>query len=44
MGVPTKLGAAGVEDVAVLDLDDAEQDALKRSAEAVREVVAVLST
>jgi malate dehydrogenase len=44
MGVPTKLGAAGVEHVAVLDLDDAEQDALKRSAEAVREVVAVLST
>ena len=25
MGVPTKLGAAGVEDIAVLDLDDAEQ-------------------
>ena len=44
MGVPTKLGAAGVEHVAVLDLDDAEQDALKRSADAVREVVAVLST
>jgi len=44
MGVPTKLGAAGVEDVAVLDLDDAEQQALARSASAVREVVAVLST
>ena len=44
MGVPTKLGAAGVEHVAVLDLDDAERDALKRSADAVREVVAVLST
>jgi malate dehydrogenase len=44
MGVPTKLGAAGVEDVAVLDLDDAEQEALARSADAVREVVAVLST
>ncbi len=44
MGVPTKLGATGVEHVAVLDLDDAEQDALKRSADAVREVVAVLST
>jgi len=44
MGVPTKLGAAGVEDVAVLDLDDAEQQALARSADAVREVVAVLST
>jgi malate dehydrogenase len=44
MGVPTKLGAAGVEHVAVLDLDDAERDALKRSADAVREVVSVLST
>ena len=44
MGVPTKLGASGVEHVAVLDLDDAEQGALKRSADAVREVVAVLST
>jgi malate dehydrogenase len=44
MGVPTKLGAAGVEDIAVLDLDEAEQQALARSADAVREVVAVLST
>jgi malate dehydrogenase len=44
MGVPTKLGASGVEHVAVLDLDDAEQEALARSADAVREVVAVLST
>jgi len=44
MGVPAKLGAAGVEHVAVLDLDDAEQEALTRSAAAVREVVAVLST
>jgi malate dehydrogenase len=44
MGVPTKLGAAGVEHVAVLDLDDAEQDALTRSADAVHEVVSVLST
>jgi malate dehydrogenase len=44
MGVPAKLGASGMEDVAVLDLDDAEQQALAASASAVREVVAVLST
>jgi malate dehydrogenase len=44
MGVPTKLGAAGVEDIAVLDLDSAEQAALAQSADAVREVVGVLST
>jgi malate dehydrogenase len=44
MGVPTKLGAAGVEEIAVLDLDDAEQAALASSAAAVREVVGVLTT
>ena len=44
MGVPAKLGASGLEDVAVLDLDEAEQQALAASANAVREVVAVLST
>ena len=44
MGVPTKLGAAGVEEIAVVDLDDAEQAALASSAEAVREVVGVLTT
>ena len=44
MGVPTKLGAAGVEHIAVLDLDDDEQQALARSADAVREVVGVLTT
>jgi malate dehydrogenase len=44
MGVPTKLGASGVEDIAVLDLDEAEQQALAKSADAVREVVAVLTT
>jgi malate dehydrogenase len=42
MGVPVKLGAAGIEQVVVLDLDDAESEALQRSAAAVREVVGVL--
>jgi malate dehydrogenase len=44
MGVPTKLGAAGVEEIAVLDLDGDEQQALAKSAEAVREVVGVLTS
>jgi malate dehydrogenase len=44
MGVPVKLGAAGIEQVVVLDLDDAESEALQRSAAAVREVVGVLTT
>jgi malate dehydrogenase len=43
MGVPVKLGAAGVEQILELDLTDDEQEALTRSAEAVREVVGVLS-
>lgn len=43
MGVPVKLGSAGIEEIAELDLDDAEQSALKASADAVREVVGVLS-
>jgi malate dehydrogenase len=44
MGVPAKLGAAGIEDVVELDLSDEEQDALRRSSEAVRDVVGVLTT
>jgi malate dehydrogenase len=43
MGVPVKLGAGGIEEIVELDLDDAERDALNASAEAVREVVGVLS-
>ncbi len=43
MGVPVKLGAAGIEEIVELDLDDAEREALNASAEAVREVVGVLS-
>src|SRR5436309_2752972 len=44
IGVPVKLGAGGVEEIVELDLSDEEREALERSAEAVREVVGVLST
>jgi malate dehydrogenase len=43
MGVPVKLGAGGVEAIVELDLNDEERAALDASAEAVREVVSVLS-
>ncbi len=42
MGVPVKLGAAGIEEIVELELSDEEQQAFQRSADAVREVVAVL--
>src|SRR4051794_23494206 len=44
MGVPVKLGAAGVEEIVQLDLRDEEQTQLQESADAVREVVGVLTT
>jgi malate dehydrogenase len=44
MGVPVKLGAAGIEQIVELDLDEGEQAALKASSEAVRDVVGVLTT
>jgi malate dehydrogenase len=44
MGVPVKLGAGGIEEVVELDLTDEEQTALQASADAVREVVAVLGS
>jgi malate dehydrogenase len=44
MGVPVKLGAGGIEQVIELDLDETEQQALKTSADAVRDVVGVLTT
>jgi malate dehydrogenase len=44
MGVPVRLGAAGVEEIVKLRLSAAEKKMLKDSAAAVREVVGVLST
>jgi malate dehydrogenase len=44
MGVPVKLGAGGIEEIVELDLSDDEKRLLAESAEAVREVVGVLST
>jgi malate dehydrogenase len=44
MGVPVKLGAGGIEDIVELDLTDEEQTALQASADAVRDVVGVLSS
>ena len=43
MGVPVKLGAAGVEEIVELDLSDEERAELAESADAVREVVGVLA-
>jgi malate dehydrogenase len=42
MGVPVKLAAGGIEEIAELELSDDERDALEGSAAAVREVVGVL--
>jgi malate dehydrogenase len=44
MGVPAKLGSKGVEQIVELDLDEGEQELLRASAEAVSEVVGVLTT
>jgi malate dehydrogenase len=44
MGVPVKLGHAGIEEVVELELSEDEQTMLNESAEAVREVVGVLTT
>jgi malate dehydrogenase len=44
MGVPCKLGSKGIEQIVEIDLDHSEQDALRRSADAVRDVVSVLTT
>jgi malate dehydrogenase len=44
MGVPVKLGAGGIEEIVELDLSDEEQEALRASSEAVRDVVGVLTT
>jgi malate dehydrogenase len=44
MGVPVKLGTEGIEEIVELDLSDDERRMLQASADAVREVVAVLAT
>ena len=44
MGVPVKLGAAGIEEIIELDLSEDEQRLLHESAGAVRDVVGVLSS
>jgi malate dehydrogenase len=44
MGVPVKLGPAGIEQIVELELSDDERQALEASSAAVREVVGVLST
>jgi malate dehydrogenase len=44
MGVPVKLGAGGIEAIVELELTDEEHRALNTSADAVREVVAVLGS
>jgi malate dehydrogenase len=43
MGIPVKLGAGGIEEIVQLDLSEEEQRLLRESADAVREVVGVLS-
>ena len=43
MGVPVKLGAGGVEEIVELDLSEQERGWLQESADAVREVVGVLT-
>jgi len=44
IGVPVRLGAGGIDEIYEVELDGAEREALDRSAEAVREVVGVLSS
>jgi malate dehydrogenase len=44
MGVPVKLGAGSIEEIVQLELTDDEQKQLQQSADAVREVVGVLTT
>lgn len=43
VGVPVKLGADGVEEIVELDLNDDELTALRKSAEAVQELVEVMA-
>ena len=43
VGVPVKLGAAGVEEIIELNLSDAELSALKESADAVQELIDIMA-
>jgi malate dehydrogenase len=43
VGVPVKLGAAGLEKIIEITLTESEQAALKKSADAVRELVGVIN-
>jgi malate dehydrogenase len=43
MGVPVKLGRSGIEEIYEIELDDNERAALAKSADAVRDVVGVLT-
>jgi malate dehydrogenase len=43
IGVPVRLGAGGIEEIVELELTDDERTELSRSAEAVRDVVGVLT-
>jgi malate dehydrogenase len=44
VGVPVKLGADGIEEILEIELDDAEQAELAKSADAVKELVEALKT
>ena len=44
MGVPVKLGTGGIEEIVELDLSEDERSLLQKSADAVRDVVGVLTT
>ena len=44
MGVPVKLGQGGIEEIIELELSEDEQNMLNESADAVREVVGVLTS
>ncbi len=43
VGVPVKLGAAGVEEIIELNLSDSELSALKESADAVQELIDIMT-
>jgi malate dehydrogenase len=43
MGVPTVLGGDGIEKVIELELTDTEKEALEKSAQSVRNVIAIVA-